>query len=74
MSGPSDRRTLLRFLRPRAVPLRVDVTLATGIPESVCHPVTLGYRDPATIDVADFTADPGALVVPRAGEVLFHLR
>ena len=54
--------------------LRVDVTLATGIPESVCHGVNLGYRDPATIDVADFTADPGTLVVPRAGEVLFRLR
>jgi hypothetical protein len=54
--------------------LRVDVTLATGIPESVCHAVNLGYRDPATIDVADFTAGPGTLVVPRAGEVLFRLR
>jgi hypothetical protein len=54
--------------------LRVDVTLATGIPESVCRAVNLGYRDPATIDVADFAADPGTLVVPRAGEVLFRLR
>jgi lactate racemase len=36
--------------------------------------VNLGYRDPATIDVADFTADAGTLVVPRAGEVLFRLR
>jgi nickel-dependent lactate racemase len=54
--------------------LRVDVTLATGIPEPVCRAVNLGYRDPATIDVAAFASDPGTLVVPRAGEVLFRLR
>jgi nickel-dependent lactate racemase len=54
--------------------LRVNVTLATGIPEEMCHAVNLGYRDPATIDVAAFAADPDTLVVPRAGEVLFRLR
>ncbi|GAB2605665.1 hypothetical protein Aab01nite_00370 [Paractinoplanes abujensis] len=54
--------------------LRVDVTLATGIPEEVCRAVNLGYRDPATIDVAEFATDPNTLVVPRAGEVLFRLR
>ena len=36
--------------------------------------MNLGYRDPATIDVAAFADDPGTLVVPRAGEVLFRLR
>ncbi|TDO32499.1 nickel-dependent lactate racemase [Paractinoplanes brasiliensis] len=54
--------------------LRVDVTLATAIPEDVCRSVNLGYRDPSTIDVASFAGDPGTLVVPRAGEVLFRLR
>jgi hypothetical protein len=54
--------------------LRVQVTLATGIPEDVCQAVNLGYRDPATIHLEDFEADPGTLVVPRAGEVLFRLR
>ena len=54
--------------------LRVNVTLATGIPEDVCRAVNLGYRHPATIDVPDFAADPETLVVPRAGEVLFRLR
>ena len=54
--------------------LRVDVTLATGIPEEVCRAVNLGYRDPATIEIAAFDADPDTLVVPRAGEVLFRLR
>ena len=54
--------------------LRVDVTLATGIPQEVCRAVNLGYRDPATIDPAAFGADPGTLVVPNAGEVLYRLR
>ncbi len=54
--------------------LRVQVTLATGIPEEVCRAANLGYLDPATVDVAAYEADPGTLVVPRAGEVLFRLR
>jgi hypothetical protein len=54
--------------------LRVEVTLATGIPDDVCRAVNLGYRDPATIYLNDFEADPGTLVDPRAGEVLFRLR
>ena len=54
--------------------LRVRVTLATGIPEEVCRAVNLGYRDPATIDVASLAADSGTMVVPDAGEMLFRLR
>jgi nickel-dependent lactate racemase len=54
--------------------LRVQVTLATGIPEAVCRAVNLGYLDPATVDVAAFAADPDTLVVPRAGEMLYRLR
>ena len=54
--------------------LRVQVTLATAIPEAVCHAVNLGYRDPASLDPAAFTADPDTFVVPRAGEMLFRLR
>ena len=53
--------------------LRVRVTLATAIPEAVCHAVNLGYRDPASVDPAAFTADPDTFVVPRAGEMLFRL-
>ena len=60
--------------RAAALPGVERVTLATGIPEDVCRSVNLGYRDPATIDVATFAADPDTLVVPRAGEVLFRLR
>jgi nickel-dependent lactate racemase len=54
--------------------LRVDVTLATAIPEEVCRAANLGYLDPATVDIEAFAADPDTLVVPRAGEVLFRLR
>jgi nickel-dependent lactate racemase len=53
--------------------LRVQVTLATAIPESVCRAVNLGYLDPASVDVTAFEADPDTLVVPRAGEMLFRL-
>jgi hypothetical protein len=53
---------------------RLTVTLATGIPEDVVRAANLNYRDPATVDVAAFAADPDTLVVPKAGEVLFRLR
>ena len=55
---------------------RVQVTLATGIPESVCREIKLGYRDPASIRVEDFAnrEDEGILHVPKAGEMLYHLK
>jgi nickel-dependent lactate racemase len=56
---------------------RIRVTLATGIGPDACAAHGLGYRDPATIDVAGWTAaaasDPSLLVVPEAGEVLYRL-
>ena len=54
--------------------LRVQVTLATGIPQEVCRAANLGYLDPDSLDIDSFAADPETLVVPRAGEVLFRLR
>ena len=54
--------------------LRVRVTLATQIPEAVCHAANLGYLDPSSVDPSAFAADSGTLVVPRAGEMLFRLR
>lgn len=55
---------------------RIQVTLATGISEADCHAVNLGYRDPATINLADWAGreDEGILLVPHAGEVLYRLR
>jgi nickel-dependent lactate racemase len=55
---------------------RVQVTLASQIPESVCRKINLGYRDPASIRKEDFEnrEDEGVLLVPKAGEMLFQLR
>ncbi len=55
---------------------RVNVILATGIPEDVCKKVNLGYRDPATIDPKDWQnrEDDGYLYVPKAGEILYRLK
>ncbi len=53
---------------------RVTVTLATGIPEATVRAANLDYLDPALVDPARWAADPGTLVIPQAGEVLFRLR
>jgi nickel-dependent lactate racemase len=55
---------------------RVQVTLATGIPEAVCREINLGYRDPRSIDPHSFMnrEEEGVLCVPKAGEMLFHLK
>jgi len=53
---------------------RIQVTLATGIPEQRCRRVSLGYRDPREIDVNEWKdrESEGILVVPNAGEVLYR--
>jgi nickel-dependent lactate racemase len=55
---------------------RIQVTLATGIPEDLCRAVNLGYRDPATIDPETWRGREaeGILLAPRAGETLYRLR
>jgi nickel-dependent lactate racemase len=55
---------------------RVKVTLATSIPEATCRKINLGYHDPATIRAEDFEnrEDEGILYVPKAGEMLYHLK
>jgi lactate racemase len=52
------------------------VTLATGIPKEICTEIYLGHRDPATIDTKAFAnrEEEGVLLVPKAGEMLYHLR
>lgn len=54
---------------------RIAVTLATSIPEAVCHAVNLGYSDPHDIDIAAELQEPNddLLVVPHAGEMLYRL-
>jgi lactate racemase len=53
---------------------RVDVTLATGIPEAVVRRANLGYLDPASFDLTQYENDPETLVIPNAGEILHRLR
>ncbi len=54
---------------------RIRVTLATGIPEDVCRSINLGYRDPASVNAADYQGREaeGVLYVPKAGEMLYRL-
>jgi nickel-dependent lactate racemase len=55
---------------------RMNVVLATGIPEALCREINLGYRDPGSIrqdDWRDREAE-GYLLVPRSGETLYRLR
>lgn len=54
---------------------RIRVTLATGIAEEICREINLGYRDPQSIDPADFQnrEDDGVLHVANAGEYLYRL-
>lgn len=54
---------------------RIEVILATGIPESVCRQINLGYLDPATVNPDDYRGreDQGVLLVPQAGEILYRI-
>jgi nickel-dependent lactate racemase len=55
---------------------RIQVTLATSIPEEECRAVNLGYRDPAAIDPAlwENREAEDRLLVRNAGEVLYRVR
>lgn len=52
---------------------RIEVTLATGIPEERCRRINLGYRDPTTIQPQDWEGRHDRLLVPHAGEQLYRL-
>lgn len=54
---------------------RILVTLASQIPPEICHEINLGWRDVNSIRPEDFAnrEDEGILLVPKAGERLFHL-
>jgi nickel-dependent lactate racemase len=55
---------------------RIQVTLATGIPEETCRAINLGYRDPASIDIEAWSGreDEGFLLVREAGEQLYRVK
>ena len=54
---------------------RIDVVLATGIPESTCREINLGFRDPDSIRPGELAGRKanGTLVVANAGEKLWRL-
>ena len=53
---------------------RIQVNLATGIPEERCHRINLGYLDHRDIDPQAWQGreQEGILVVPHAGEILYR--
>jgi nickel-dependent lactate racemase len=55
---------------------RIQVTLATGIPEERCLRVNLGYRDYREIDPQQWAnrEHEGILLVPHAGEMLYRTK
>lgn len=55
---------------------RIQVTLATGVPEERCRRVNLGYIDPASINLDAWHGREaeGIVLIPRAGETLYRLR
>lgn len=54
----------------------VRLTLASKIPPEDCAKLNLGYRDPATINPADWQnrEDEGLIYVAKAGEMLYKVR
>lgn len=55
---------------------RIQVTLATQIPQEVCQHINLGYRDFRSISPEDWRDQEaeGRLLVEQAGEVLYRLK
>ncbi|MBO0792621.1 MAG: DUF2088 domain-containing protein, partial [Ktedonobacteraceae bacterium] len=55
---------------------RIQVTLATGIPEERCRRINLGYRDYRAIDPRQWEGreEEGVLYVPHAGEELYRIK
>jgi nickel-dependent lactate racemase len=53
---------------------RINVTLATRIPEERCRRVNLGYLDPGQINLDEWRGKEaeGILLVPKAGEMLYR--
>ncbi len=54
---------------------RIDVILATSIPEEKCKSINLGYMDPSSINIEDYKnrEEEGILFVDHAGEILHRL-
>lgn len=55
---------------------RINVVLATGIPEKRCRKINLGYKNPDEINPSKWEnrEEEGILLVRNAGEVLYRFR
>lgn len=53
---------------------RITVTLATGIPEDRCRRINLGYLDPVSVNLEEWSRRKDWLVAKRAGEMLYRIR
>jgi nickel-dependent lactate racemase len=55
---------------------RIQVVLATGIPEHRCRELDLGYLDPSSVRIEEYQnrEEEGVLFVDHAGEVLHRIR
>jgi len=55
---------------------RIEVTLATRIPEERCRRVNLGYVNPDSLNLDEWRdrEDQGILLVSKAGELLYRLK
>jgi nickel-dependent lactate racemase len=55
---------------------RIEVILATGIPEQMCRKLDLGYMDPANVRIEEYQnrEAEGILFVDHAGEVLHRVK
>lgn len=55
---------------------RINVVLATQIPEEICKKINLGYRDPNSINPEEWQnrEGEGYLFVPKGGETLYRLK
>ena len=55
---------------------RIEVILATGIPEQMCRKINLGYLDPSSTRIEEFQnrEAEGILFVDHAGEVLHRVK
>jgi hypothetical protein len=54
---------------------RIEVVLATGLPEELCRKLNLGYLDPARVRLEEYRdrETEGTLLVEPAGETLYRL-
>jgi len=62
------------FKKGREIP-RIDVVLATSIPEKLCRKINLNYMNPEEIFIDEYKnrEDEGILFVENAGEILYRL-